>query len=162
MTDRLVVGVLGNPNSGKSKTWYELFERSVRTGTHPKWLELRPGQWVEVFLISGSPEETGTPVEVTLRHQACPIVLCSMQYTERVHETLDYFINQGFVLYIQWLNPGYGGEEEVEEDRSITDKILSAQSAFSMRNGNAPPSGRVQEIKEFIYGWAKYRHPRFS
>ena len=57
-------------------------------------------------------------------------------------------------------NPGFRQEKE-PEDPAVTKKILDADSTFSIRDGN-DLERRVQEIKEFIYGWAKYRHPRFS
>lgn len=166
--EQLVVGVLGNPNSGKSKTWYKLFDRDVNTTQkNPHWLELRPGQWVEVIVINSSPEESGLDLADKLNRQKnpmkqceCPIVLCSMQYNNNV--SLDYFIDRKYTLYIQWINPGYKQDRETE-DRSITEKILSAESVFSIREGSDENlDHRVQEIREFIYGWAKYRHPRFS
>jgi hypothetical protein len=57
MPDRLLVGVLGHRNSGKSRTWNTLFGRTVRRGVYARALEMRPGESVEVFLISGSFEE---------------------------------------------------------------------------------------------------------
>ena len=36
-------------------------------------------------------------------------------------------------------------------------KILSAWSVCSVRDGKKDAASRVQEIREFIYGWAKYR-----
>ena len=166
MTERLVVGVLGNQDSGKSKTWYTLFGTKVKTARYPHWLELRPGQWVKVVLINGSPEETGLDLNKKLDDEKCPIVLCSMQYINTVdttvHKTLDYFIDRGYTLYIQWLNPGKSDQKKVREDPTITKKIMEAESVFSTRDGKLDPARRVQEIKEFIFGWAKYRHPRFS
>jgi septin family protein len=55
--DRLFVGILGNRNSGKSTTWNTLFNSTVRTGKNSRTLALYGGECVEVFLISGSPEE---------------------------------------------------------------------------------------------------------
>src|SRR5690349_6906512 len=73
--NKLVVGVLGLRNSGKSQTWNALFGRNVRTGLH--WLPLGAGEEVEVFLIAGSPEERKEHVKDILKNQTCPIVLCS-------------------------------------------------------------------------------------
>ena len=59
INSRLLIGLLGNRDSGKSYTWNELFGKSVRTGKHPRQLELLPGERVEVLLVSGSFEERG-------------------------------------------------------------------------------------------------------
>lgn len=60
-----------------------------------------------MFLVSGSFEERRLYAGGILSSQDCPIVLCSLQYTEEVRRSLHYFVNQSFHLYIQWLNPGY-------------------------------------------------------
>ena len=157
--DRLVVGVIGNENSGKSTTWNTLFGATVRTGKYPRDLELRIGEKVKVFLVSGSPEERKIYVGKILDGQESRIVLCSMQYTKEVHDTLDHFIGQEYMIYIQWLNPGYHDQEPEQEDPTITLKILEAESVFSIRDAteDGDLERRVQEIREFIYGWAKYR-----
>lgn len=78
MMDRLLVGILGNRNSGKSHTWNTLFGRTVRRGKSPRRLELRPGKCVETFLVSGSFEERGEYAGDILDNQSCQIVLCSL------------------------------------------------------------------------------------
>jgi len=78
-SDRLLVGVLGNRNSGKSHTWNTLFGRTVRRGQQPRCLELRSGKGVEVFVVSGSFEEREEYAGDILKNQDCRIVLCSMQ-----------------------------------------------------------------------------------
>jgi hypothetical protein len=80
MPDRLLAGVLGHRNSGKSHTWNTLFGRTVRRGVYARTLELRPGESVEVFLVSGSFEEREEYAGDILKNQDCRIVLCSMQY----------------------------------------------------------------------------------
>lgn len=156
MADRLLIGVLGNQNSGKSHTWNKLFGRRVKTGTYSRCLDLGTGECVEVFLVSGSPEERRKDVADILGNQGCRIVLCSVQYTKGGSATLDHFIDEGFFLYVQWLNPGRNDQVKMR-DKSLEDKILSARSVFSIRNGQVDASARVKEIREFIYGWAKYR-----
>ena len=166
MTDQLVICVLGKSNSGKSHTWITLFEepekKFLKTGK--KELRLRSdgyiGEWVDVFLVYSSPEELERPIDEILDGQKCPIVLCSMQYPNKnddPYATLDYFIQEGFFLYVQWLNPGY--KQSKIDDQLLVDKILSARSVLSVRKveDTEDDSGRVQEIHEFIYGWAKYR-----
>ena len=158
MQERLLVGVLGHRDSGKSRTWDTLFGARVKTGKKARKLELRPGESVEVFLISGSPEERQLYVGDILSVDDCRIVLCSMQYTPDVRDTLNYFLDKDFSLYIQWLNPGFRDTETVQDNLGLRDEILSAQSTFSVRDGSIDPESRVSEIREFIYGWAIFHN----
>lgn len=157
MGDRLFVAVLGNRNSGKSTTWNTLFGGTVRTGKHPRRLPLRPGECVEVFLVSGSFEERNLYAGDVLEDQGSRIVLCSMQYTEEVAKTLNYAKEKGFDLYVQWLNPGFSDPGENWDRLGLVNRILDGPSVIAVRSGKLPPAGRVQEIREFIYGWAIYR-----
>ena len=82
MSDKLMIGVLGNRNSGKSKTWNTLFDKkTVITGKRERQLQLSKTEWISVFLISGSPEERGAYVGDIIGNASPQIVLCSMQYT---------------------------------------------------------------------------------
>ena len=162
MADRLLVGVLGNRNSGKSHTWNTTFGRTVKTGQLPRLLELRSGQWVEVFLVSGSFEERGIYAGEILENQNCRIVLCSMQYTECVRETIDYFIDNKFFLYTQWLNPGFSDPAAAWDRLGISNEILSASSVLSIRDGKCDATDRAREIREYIYGWSTFRDLVFS
>lgn len=157
MPDRLFVGVLGHRNSGKSHTWNSLFGRVVRRGQYPHHLQLLPGKCVEAFLVSGSFEEREEYAGDVLKNQDCRIVLCSMQYVEQVHDTLEYATANDFHLYVQWLNPGYSDPGEVWDRLGLVNRVLSVSSHFSIRNGQNNATARVQEIREFIYGWAFYR-----
>lgn len=157
MVERLFVGVLGNRNSGKTHTWNTLFGRVVRRGTHPRHLELRPRECVETFLVSGSFEERDEYAGDILGDQDCRIILCSLQYTKEVHRTLDYLIAQGFHLYVQWLNPGFHDPGEIWDRLGLVNQILGVHSVISLRNGRIDAESRVQEMREFIYGWARYR-----
>lgn len=157
MADRLFVAVLGNRNSGKSTTWNHLFGRTVKTGKQSRSLQLRPGECVEVFLVSGSFEERSLYAGDVLEDQDCRIVLCSMQYTEEVAKTLEYVKEKGFDLYVHWLNPGYSDIGENWDRLGLVHRILAAPSALAIRSGKVNPAGRIQELREFIYGWAVYR-----
>lgn len=157
MADRLLIGVLGNRNSGKSTTWNTLFGATVRTGRHARSLPLRSGECVEVFLASGSPEERELYVGDIVGETTARIILCSLQYRKGVNTSLDYFIENGFFIYLQWLNPGYSDPGENFDRLGIVGQILSVPSVVSMRNGTSDPAARVQEIREFIYGWAAAR-----
>lgn len=112
MGDRLFVAVLGNRNSGKSTTWNSLFGRTVKTGKQLRHLTLRPGECVEVFLVSGSFEERKLYAGDMLEEVSSKIVLCSMQYTEDVIKTLCYATENKFDLCVHWLNPGYSDRGE--------------------------------------------------
>src|SRR5216683_5668480 len=103
----LVVGVLGNRNSGKSHTWNTLFGRRVRTGGRIRRLYVTDTEYVEVFLVSGSAEERQLYVGDIIGSLAPRIVLCSMQYREGVDATIQYFLEHGYLPYVHWLNPGF-------------------------------------------------------
>ena len=162
MSHRLFVGVLGNRRSGKSHTWNTLFGSTVRTGTQPRTLTLAPRECVDVFLISGSNEERNQYAGDILDDQGCPIVLCSMQYTEKVEDTINYAKERGFMIYMQWLNEGYNDSGEYFDRLGLTPRILSLQSVITKRSGKGNANERVQELREFIYGWAKYRNLLFA
>lgn len=156
--DKLVVAVLGHRNSGKTTTWATLFGGTVRTGKYTRELYLSGTEYVEVFLISGSPEERGKDVEDLLQDDA-RIVLCSTQYRMGVEETFQHFIDQSYAIYVQWLNPGYSDPATCHFDSlGLTNWLLAAGAIVSVRNGQSAPAARVQEIKEAIYGWAKSRN----
>jgi len=156
--ERLLVGVIGNRNAGKTHTWNTLFGSVVRTGTRSRHLILRPGEAVEVFLISGSPEERERPVEDIIGDQNSRIVLCSMQYVEGVERTLNHFIDNGFSLFIQWPNPGRSDRHAIDDHLSLMNPLLETRrSVVSIRDGRINADRRVNEMREFIYGWALYR-----
>ncbi len=156
---KLVVSILGNRNSGKSTTWNTLFGNTVKTGKKLRRLYFNDSEYVEVFLISGSPEERGKDVEKLLTRKQARIILCSVQYKESVKNTFNYFINDNFSLYTQWLNPGYDDNSEKYFDNlGLTNWLLSNESVVALRSGKDEPSKRVNEIKDHIYGWAKSRN----
>jgi hypothetical protein len=158
MPDRLLIGVLGNRNSGKSTTWNTLFGATVRRGTNPRHLKLRPSECAEVFLVSGSFEERVEYAGDILGNQSCRIVLCSLQYIKDVERTLGYLIENDFFIFLQWLNPGYHDSGETWDRLGLVNQVLSVPSVVSIRDGKTNPAARVQEIREFIYGWARYRN----
>ena len=157
MPERLLVGVLGNRNAGKSYTWNALFGEIVRTGKSPRHLQLKPNECVETFLVSGSFEERGKYAGDVLDNQDCRIVLCSIQYRDDAVKTLNYFIENNFFLCIHWLNPGYSGDVAGWDHLGLVNQILSSPSLLAMRNGRGSVDVRIQEMREFIYGWATYR-----
>jgi hypothetical protein len=155
--ERLFVAVMGQQNAGKSTTWNSLFGRTVRTGQHARHLELRPGECVEVFLISGSFEERKLYGPDVLGTQNASIILCSVQYVKQVQTTLDFALDNGFEVHVQWLNPGYSDAGEFDK-LGLVPVLLSRDATVSIRDGRLSPAERVQEIRELIYGWALYRN----
>jgi hypothetical protein len=155
----LVIAVIGNRNSGKSTTWYELFGRTVRTGSELKKLYLTSTEYTEVFLVSGSPEERETYVGDIIGNQRPRIVLCSMQYRQDVTTTIDFFIQNEYFIFAHWLNPGFNDDNTKSFDNlGLTNYLIANDSMVGIRNGKGNPKIRVQEIKDYLYGWAKSRN----
>jgi len=157
MVDRLFVSALGTRNAGKTHTWNTLFGSTVKTGKHARHLELRPNECVDVFLISGSNEERNQYAGDILDDQGCRIILCSMQYVSHASDTIEYVEKSGFRIYTQWLNPGYRDPTPYTDHLGIFDRLISIGATACKRSGKMNADPRVQEIREFIYGWAVYR-----
>ncbi|HXX92751.1 MAG TPA: hypothetical protein VEN81_03905 [Planctomycetota bacterium] len=154
MTERIMVGVLGNRDSGKTTTWKKLFGGTVRTGTDLRKLFLSETEYVEVFLVSGSPEERETYVGKLIGSKLPRIVLCSIQYRRDATETIDFFDDHGYYTYVQWLNPGYRDKGIEPDSLGLISYLLYKSATVAIRNGKDHPNGRVQDIREIIYGWA--------
>ena len=165
MKEKLLVGVLGNRESGKSHTWNVLFretegtERTVKTGKHLRNLYLNEKEYVKVFLVSGSPEERIKIGNVgsIIPAEKPKIVLCSMQYKKDVIETIKWFVDNDYFSFIHWLNPGYKDERTVEDRLKLIPTILSYDSLLGIRDGRISAENRIQQMRDFIYGWAKSR-----
>ena len=158
--ENLLVGVIGHQNSGKTETWKTLFGSTVRTGSNERRLYLTDHEYVNVFLVSGSPEEREAYVGDLITVENPRIVLCSMQYAENVADTIDYFTERNYFLNIQWINPGYKDKNELPyyDNLGIMNYISHCNSIVSIRNGKINPENRVNEIRDYIYGWAKFRN----
>jgi hypothetical protein len=159
MGERLLVAVLGNRNSGKSKTWNTLFERSVRTGTDTRVLFLNKAQWVgDVFLVNGSPQERNVVVEDMLPDELPTIVLCSIQYRDEAKATFNHFFSRGYDVVVQWLNPGYQDGETYQDNIELIEWLLNKGAVVSKRSGKDEPGPRVNELRQYILGWATLRN----
>ncbi|ACS80198.1 hypothetical protein [Maridesulfovibrio salexigens] len=158
MKDKLLIAVLGHSNSGKSTTWYKLFGKSrLNTGSRLRELVLNETQSIDVFLINGSPEERGKTVEEILRGKTPEVVLCSTQYRKEVTATFDYFFDNGYDVYVQWLNPGFKDKGSYTDRLGIEDYLIRNGATVHKRDGQCDPSQRVQEIREFILQWGLSR-----
>jgi len=157
--DRLFVSVIGNPNTGKSETWNRLFGTTVRTGQNARHLKLYGGECADVFLISGSFEERNKYAGEILDNQNCRIILCSTQYRAPQDTSLAYAVEHGFDIFAQWLNPGWSDLAVMAFDKhGIMPWLLARQATVSIRDGHVtPPTKRVEEIRQFVFGWAKAR-----
>ena len=185
MNDRLFVAVVGERNAGKSTTWNTLFGRNVNTGKKPRSLKVIGPDFVDVhlisgsneekhrnlsevlaavtldvFVISGSNEEKKRYAQKVLKNVDCRIVLCSVQYVEEAFErTWDYVFSEGFSIYAQWLNPGCHGGETWDR-LGLINRLLANDAVVSVRDGredNAMLHARVEEIRQYIQGWAAPR-----
>jgi hypothetical protein len=157
MNDKVVIAILGNRNSGKSRTWNTLFGRTVRTGNRIRRLYLTNSKYVKVFLVSGSPEERNTYVGRLIGKRAPRIALCSMQYRGDATRTIDYFLQHQYSIFIHWLNPGYSDPARQTDSLALISYLLDHGATVAIRNGTVDPSCRVQEFRDFLYGWAKSR-----
>lgn len=159
--DRLFVAVIGARDAGKTTTWHSLFKHPVNTGQKVRQLTLdKAGHYADVFLISGSPEERKLYAADVLDDVDCRIILCSVQYTEGSFEsTWDHIFAKEFQIYAQWLNPGHDGEEYWDR-LGLANRLLAHDAVFSIRDGRSGErklSNRVEEIRQYIHGWAAAR-----
>lgn len=158
MANKLAIAVLGNRNAGKSTTWYQLFDKQVRTSSQTRTLYLTSSHYItDVFLANGSPEERDKPVEDIIGELDPTVVLCSTQYTAD-NQTLQYFIDHGYDLYVQWLNPGFSDQAPYADERDLVNQLIRAGATVAMRDGTSSPEERVKEIRQFIFGWAAARN----
>lgn len=152
----LAVTTIGNRNSGKSRTWNTLFDATVKTGKHERRLYLNKAQYVNVFLVSGSPEERDEYVGEIITVEKPSIVLCSTQYIESVRTTYDFFFKNGYEVHAQWLNPGFNDAGRYEDNLELLPYLMRKGATVQMRDGKADPAVRVQELVHAILGWATY------
>lgn len=158
--NKLVVIVLGHINSGKSMTWNTLFGYKVKTGKWKRELKLNENESVEVFLVSGSPQERHKYVGDLIGNTNPSIVLCSVQYSDDARNTIDYFVNEGYDVFCQWINPGFKDMNRVScyDSLGLMNYLLSKSAIVSIRNGKIDPAIRTNEVRDFIYGWSKSRN----
>jgi len=86
----------------------------------------------------------------------CRIVLCSVQWFEEAKSTWGNIFSKGFGIYAQWLNPGNDGEEHWDR-LGLVNSLLYHNTVVSIRDGRTGTdrlSSRVEEILEYIIGWA--------
>lgn len=155
MHSKLLVGVLGNHRSGKTTTWATLFNREVRTGKHIRELTVFDKE-IPIFLINGSPLERRTDLQYILPDSDPQIVLCSFLYHKKVKDNFNYFIERGYEIYIQWLNPGFSDKNDkvLFYNVGIVNYLLSHGATVSVKSGKINPEKRVDEIRRHLYAWS--------
>lgn len=153
MTKRLLIGVLGHKNAGKSWTWKTLFGKTVKTSTRERKLWLSEAEWVNVFLLNGSPEEREIYVGKIINSESPSIVLCSMQYRSDVTQTINYFAEREYYLSIHWLNPGFCDDNQSEDYLNLMPYIHQLGYTLEIKDAKANPTLRVNEIRDFIHTW---------
>lgn len=158
-SDKLLIGILGNASSGKTYTWNTLFGREVRTGKKLRRLYFNDTEYVSVFLLSRSPGKRRQAVSKILGKERPDIVLSSLQYQHSLLDTLKFFRQNNYAMYIQWLNPGYEDANEFPlfYDLEMINRILSDAAYLSVRNGKKEAEPRAEAILDFLYGWAGRR-----
>ncbi|MBN4071507.1 hypothetical protein JYT72_03235 [Crocinitomix catalasitica] len=166
--NKLAVCVVGWENSGKSETWYSLFGRTVRRKPSKSLHQLQvfaTVEFVDVYLVNGSPQESGKYIKEMLPKKLPNIILCSIQYVvgggykEDMFGTINWLEDNGYSLVVIWLNPGHKDSYPYLDSAGLTERIHSkANNLIGRRDGNQSPDERAEEIRNFIYGWAKPRN----
>lgn len=160
MTEKLMIGVLGTAKSGKTHTWNLLFNKSnVKTGKKTRRLYFDEQNYIEVFLISRSAQKRKMDVNSIVKDSEPAIILCSMQYAKKLSQTLKYFVDNKYFMYIHWLNPGHSEPNDIPlfYDSDLVDYMLSVPSMLGVRNGKADAAERVKELRDFLFAWASGR-----
>ncbi len=153
---KLLIGVLGNLGAGKTTTWHTFFNRNVHTGKNVRKVEIH-GEEIPVFLINGAPLERKTDLSNILPKEDPRIVLCSFLYHKDVKKSFNFFIQKGYDIHIQWLNPGFFDQNQkvLFYNAGIVNYLLSQGATVSVKNGKQVPNLRVDEIKNYILSWNK-------
>lgn len=164
---KLAVIALGKRNAGKSNTWYEIFGKKIRSG----WKKLKLHNRKQyVYLQNASHEEANTEIEETLfvrnasfeeagdepenyfdSDNLPKIIFCSVQYVEKGIRTINWFKDNGYYLYIQWINPGFYGGKKYEDHLGF-EKEFKPYGDFKKHTGKEK-ANRAKEIKEFVFDW---------
>lgn len=154
---KLAVIVLGKKNAGKSNTWYKFFNSRVKTKKKLIELAFNSNEFTEVFLLNGSMEERKRNIEDELLE--CDILLCSVQYTEKGKQTIEYLHHQGYELLVYWLNPGCD-DKKVYLDKLEIIKMIKNYPNSIVKTCKAIKDDNDTEIRSknimiYIYQWAK-------
>ena len=81
-----------------------------------------------------------------------------MQYTNTAYDDFEHFIDYGYDIFVQWLNPGYSDAAAYSDDSSLVSRLLHSGATLHVRDGRLPPEQRICEMRQYILGWATYRN----
>lgn len=172
MKKKLAILILGNRNSGKSNTFYELFGKVIKTG-HKKirfdkhdiklflknssFEEMKQEITDEIFVRNSSFEEITDEAQNYFDENNLPkIILCAVQYKEKGIKTIEYFRDRGYYLYIQWLNPGFKDVEEYSDFFNFKE-VFSEYGEFHKVSGKEKKI-RTNQIKTFLLNFITTNH----
>lgn len=157
MKNNLVIGLLGKPGAGKSYIWSKLFGRDVKTGKKLRKLYFNEKEYVEVFLVNVPAVKRHKYIGEIITIEKPAIILCSMDYSVGVTNTVDYFNEQKYSMLVYWLNPGY--KEKYDPllffTLGIINRLIEIGALVGRRSGKDNPDLIVDEIRDYLYGWAK-------
>lgn len=172
-SQKLFVAVIGEQRSGKSVTWEALFGKRVQKGK--KTLVLNEYLQTSVFVFVSSPQENywtkeKFQTEFNRTNQQSRIILCSLQshptgnmINRRVvtkEEVLDTAKDNGYDIFIYWLNPGF--RTGLDRHQNIEHEIMNlterkAVIGFKKFDARNQPSIRAEYIRKMILGWIQSR-----
>jgi len=164
---------MGEQGSGKSSTWESLFGRKHLSGL--RLLQLNRYIFTKVLLFVSSPQEnywTKTKFLQTFKNrergESPDIVLCSLQTSITNNmalrqvvsskDIIDYMNDNGFDIFIQWLNPGFNSG--IDNTPNITNQVMSyceTDSVIGIKKENATidPAERTERLRDVILGWVQ-------
>jgi hypothetical protein len=159
---RLAIVVLGNRRAGKSRTWKALFGRGVRTTSSDHELELGKDLTIRVTVINGSPHERGMTMQSILGRRRPDVLLCSWQYVVEARASLEFLVDNGYEIFIQWLNPGHHDASWYPDHLGLAQEALHVGATLSVRDGTTREGRRVDQIRTLLIGWAVRHRLRSS
>lgn len=119
---RFALFVLGTQNSGKSTGWYTLFGGKVHTSKAPRRLAVDGDCILDVFLINGSCEERGVPIQKVLGGLLPDCILASLQFVDigkndiSPRDTVGYLLDNQYAIEVIWLNPGFKDSRTLDDE----------------------------------------------
>lgn len=162
---KLAICVLGEADSGKSTTWYELLGGTVRSSrVNTRSLLIGNRECVDVFLLNSSCEEFDEEIDERLPEESPRILLLAIQYSNdhriKPADTISWLIDNRFDLYIQWLNPGCdsnGIRPAYDDYLGIVDYINKNKNKNDVveKWNSSKLHARCKRIKEIINVWAR-------
>lgn len=82
------------------------------------------------------------------------------QHLKTLH--LEPLVDNQFDIFVQWLNPGHSDTGESYDRLGLLPWLIGHEASISMRDGKELPKNRTEELRQFIYGWAKARSLTFQ